>query len=511
MKTVISGKKLQEVLIETVNMICDATSSTLGPHGNNVLINADGLSPFITNDGVTIARSIASDDDKINTVLEIVKEASLKTNEEVGDGTTTTLVLLQSIFNSGLKEIKEGKNPIILKKELDETLNKTLELINKEKITPSKSDLTNIASISANDEEIGKVVSDVFNKMGSKYAIKLEEGNSNNTYYKIEKGYKIDIDNIPSPYFKDKKEIKLNDVNILILRGYLSSLEEISEIINEGLTRNKNIVILASDFNDNLTNEVLLYFLEANKNIYLFKTPDFASRKESIEDDIAFITNAKIKNLDYETISWSDLGFAKNITIKKEDITIVGKGTNIKSRIKKLSEETKEASDYDKNFIENRIAKLNKGVATIYIGGHTKTEIREKLMRFDDALCALDIANAGIVYGEGLTYLKVSEYLKESTTGEKILASALQEPFNKIMENAGIEYQEIKKQIIESNYTKIFDFNTGQLTNIENTKIIDPIKVSIHALKNAVSIASLLLTTNYLVINENINTGQVEL
>lgn len=492
MKEVISGKELEEITKKGVNLICDAVGSTLGPSGNNVIINSD-LSPYITNDGATIARTISSSDKRINTILELVKEASLKTNEKVGDGTTTTLVLLQSIYNEGLKE----KNRIKLKKELNNKLDYIIGEINTMKRIPTKEELINIATISSGDEEIGKLVYEVYSKMNNSFSIKLDESNTGKTYYEVEKGYTLDVD-ISSLYFKDSNEIVLNNTYILIIRGYLDNLEVISDIINEGLVRNKNIVIFATDYDERIRNEILLYYLESKKNIFLFKTPDYASRKEQIEEDIKVLSNSKIKNIDYENIYFNDLGLVNKVIITKDNVSIINDNDSIDIYLEKLKKELKNIKeDYEKEFIMDRISKLEKGIATIYVGGNTKTEIKELIMRYEDALCAIDVAKHGIVKGEGITLLEISNKIDN-----KILKKALQTSFNKILENAGYESKEIKDEIIKSNYKKIFNLEKGKLESLNN--IIDPALVVIEEVKNAISIATMLLTTNYLVINEEI-------
>ena len=511
MKTVINKEETYKIILKSVNMICNAVSSTLGPCGNNILINKDDKSPYITNDGVSIAESIESDDIKVNTVLDIIKESSLKTNEEVGDGTTTTLVLLESIINDGLNEIKDGKNAFILKTELNNTLDKVINEINKLKMKPTNEDLLNISITSSNDKEIGNIVFESFNKMKSKYAIKTEENNDINTYYEIKKGYTLDIDNISNLYFTNDNKIELNNSYLLILRSYLENLEQISDIINECYERNKNIVILCEDFNENINNQILLFKLQENRNIFLFKTPDYGSRRIDIEEDLSILSNSIIKDITYENVSFNDLGKVENIIITKNNITIVNDNNNIKRRIKSLKSLLKEnISNYDKEFIESRLSYLTKGILYIHVGGKTRTEIKEKMMRYEDALNAISNANEGITYGEGITYLKVSEILNEKIISEKIIKNALQKPFQRIFENAGLNYLNIKKEIVINNYEKIYNFETNNLESINNSKIIDPIKVELVALKNAVSIASILLTTNYLVINESINNKKTE-
>lgn len=502
MKKVIGGEELKEVVLEAVNLLCGTVSLTLGPTGNNILINNSDTSPFITNDGVTIAKNIESNDKRINTVLEIIKEASLKTNELVGDGTTTTLVLLEKIYKEGLKEIDKGINPIIIKKELNDTLNWIIKRLEENKIYPTKDNLTSIAAISANDKNIGSLLSEAYFKMQSKYAISLKEANSTETYTELKTGYSVETNNLSNLYFNKKKSIELNNTYTFILKGYLTDLESISDIINEGFN-GKNILIFAEGIDNRVKEEVLVYYLTENKNIFLIELPEFASHKEKIEEDIRIISNCNIKNIDYEDVYFKDSGIIDNIVITKDDVILkVGKD-NSKILIETLKEELNNSfDDYEKEFIESRLAKLENGLLTIYVGGITKTEIKEKLMRYEDALCALDIAKKGITLGEGVTLLKISEKMIDKTSGDIILKKALTGVIDKIIENTGV-VKDIKKLIIDSGFNSIYNFDTDSLENIENIHIIDPLEVVIVSLKNAVSIASLLLTTTSIVINEN--------
>ena len=347
--------------------------------------------------------------------------------------------------------------------------------------------------------------------MRGKYGIKLEESSSDKTYYEIKKGYSLLIDNISNLYFQDKNEISLNDVHILILRGYLESLEQISDIINEAVERNKNIVIFASSYNEVLNDELLVYFMQANKNIYLFKLPDFGMHKEQIEEDVSTLSDANIKNINYEDVFWNDLGFVKSIIIKKDEVILINNNEKIFKRIKKLKKVLQETTEtYEKDFLSERIAKLDKGTATIYVGGITKTEVKEKLMRYEDALCALDVASFGIIPGEGLALLKIGEELSTNNAGEKIMKKVLLMPFKKIMLNSGEDWAFRWKQIKDNNYQKVYNFITNNLEDVNKSQIIDPVKVTIEALKNATSIAGMLLTTNFLIINEKIKFDNSE-
>ena len=500
MKKVVNGKCLREKMDEAIDLICDAVSSTLGPSGNNVLINNE-LSPFITNDGVTIAESIASEDKIVNTILEIIKEASLKTNELVGDGTTTTLVLLKSIFKEGLKLIENGKNAIILKQELDDSLNSCLNILESFKREPTKNDLINIAKTSCSDYKLGEYLTKIFLKMKSKYAIKLCDSDYEKTSVKYNKGYSFDLDNITNMYFLSQNKINLKNVNILLLKGYLDDLEVLSEAINE----NKNLVILATDASDLVKEEILSYYLDYKKNIFLFLLPDYPSKRYAILNDLNVISGANIKNVN-EDISFADLGQIENITITKDEITF-SVDKNIDFYIENLKNELKTLSEFDAYFMKERICKLESGIATIYVGGISKTEMKEKKMRMEDAINALEVASKGVTIGSGIKYLEMSDKLELNNDGARVLAKSLKKPFQKIMENCGENYSDWQDLIKDSNYEKIYNLKTKVLEESKAASVMDPIQVLEVALKNATSIAAMLLTTNYLVINENINNN----
>ena len=507
MKEVITGKELKKVMSNAVDLICNATASSLGPTGNNVIINAD-LSPYITNDGVTIARNISSENKKIDSVLDIIKEASLKTNDKVGDGTTTTLVLLQSIFKEGLKKIDEGINPIKLKNELNDSLITSLKILDNLKRTPTKRELVSVASIAVGNKKDGSFISDVFFKMKSKYSILLDESKNSNTYYEVKKGYSIEIDDISSLYFNNKDELMIEDAYILIIKGYLNNLESISEIINEAIERNKNIIIFADDFSDDVKNNVLSFYLQS-KNIFVFKTPDYGSRKEEILEDLKNLCDCTIKDINFDYICFNDLGMSRKVIINNKEVIIINTNNNSKKRIRKIKSQLLLCTDdYEKEFLLSRLAKFEKGIATIYVGGNTKTEIKEKTMRYDDALCALETAKSGILLGEGVSYLKIANELDNLNNGNDVMKKALQTPFNKIIENIGFDSKIVIKKVKEAKYNEVYNFETNEMENIDNTCIIDSADVLKEALTNATSVASMLLTINYLVINENIDTGK---
>ena len=317
MKRVIFGDELDKKKKDAIDLICNAVASTIGPIGNNVLINSDETLPYITNDGVTIAKAIESDDEEINGILDIIKNAAFKTNEEVGDGTSTTLVLVKSLYDEGIKLINNGISPIILKNKLNEILNTLTDNLSSIKRESSTLMLENIASISANDKNLGMFISEIFGKMKTKYAIKIVEGESTTTYYEINKGYNIAINNISPIYFKDEEKINLSNCHVLITTGYLNSLEDISDIINEVIDINETLIILVDDYNNEINNNLISYYLKEDIKIFIFNFLDYGSRKTIIKQDIAFLSNSKINSLDYDCITFDDLGIIKNVIIKK--------------------------------------------------------------------------------------------------------------------------------------------------------------------------------------------------
>lgn len=501
MKKIISGEELKDVMREAVNLLCNTVSSTLGPTGNNVLINSSEATPFFTNDGVTIASNIESADERINTVLEIVKEASLKTNELVGDGTTTTLVLLQNIFNLGLEEINKGINKIILKNDLLSHMDYIVEELKKLKRTPTKNDMLNIAITSSNDIEIGTLTTNVFLKMNSKYSIKLEESRTEKTYTVNKRGYNILINKISSMYFSKNDNIELKNTKVLILKGYLDSLESISDIINDTLINDNNLIIFVEGMNESIKNEVLVYFFN-HKNIFIVEIEEYASHRDKQEEDISKLTSCTIKNIEYENVSYNDLGLINNAIINQNEIILINNNNECNELINYLKEELKRCnSDYEKDFINSRISKLESGITTIYVGGTTKSEKKEKIMRYEDAICALETAKNGVIAGEGISYLKVGKTLKSDSIGSLILKQSLEKPFEKVIENLGLEYNQIKEKIINNNYELIYDYKTNKCISINKSNIIDPVDVIICSFKNALSIASILLSTSSLVIN----------
>lgn len=502
MKKVITGKELYDCEEKAIALLCGTVKKTLGPRGSNAIIDHSLMNPFITNDGVTIARNIESEDERINTILTLAKEASIKTDETVGDGTTTTLVLLESLFKSGLAKIKDGLNPHLLKNELDEALENIIEEIKKESKIPTEENYYNIASIAASNKNIGKLITRMYLKVGS--AIKIEESKTSETYTKIINGYSFEP-LLASPYFfNNTNEIIYKNSLILIMLKEVNEIGEISEIINYTIEKRIPLVILATDYTEEVINEVLSLNLSKITNVTLLKLPEYGLHQMEVLKDLEIISNAKIAKSSDE-LSLNNLGKCEEIKITKELATI---NNNLQSKvIKRYINNLKEKistidDDFELEFQSNRLSKLTNGIGIIYVGATTTTEAREKKMRFDDAFCALNCAANGIIPGSGLILLKIKENLEAKNNGSIILKEALDKPFMQILENVGINPSNIYNKIKASDFNIIYNVFENKFETISKTKVIDPTTVVITSLKNAVSIAGMLLTTTSLIINE---------
>ncbi len=501
MKKVISNDELYIKMKEAINLLCNTVKITLGPKGNNVIIDHSSFSPFITNDGVTIAENIESDDEVINTILSLAKEASIKTNENVGDGTTTTLVLLQGIFNEGLNLIKNGKNPIILKKELYESLNKIIDKLNNISKKPKNRDLLNIAITSSNDIEIGTNIYKAYIKTKNINAIKIKESNNTKTNIEFLKGYSFETILASNYFINENNKINYYNSYILIINNILNNIEQIADILNLIIKNNNNLVIIANDYNDDLVNDIVSLYLSNKIKICLLKSPEYGNKQKNILKDISIITNATI--IEERKITINDLGIIKNITINNTFTTLSFKSNEkINNEIKNIIKEKDILeSNIDLEFYDKRIAMLSTCIATINIGAITTTESREKKMRYDDALYAINAASKGILPGSGISLLKISEELNINNDADKIFKNILILPIKQILKNAGLN-NDIINIIKENNFNLIYNIYLDSYEKINETSIIDPTLVVINSIKNATSIASMLLTTKNLIINE---------
>lgn len=503
MKKIISGEELRNKMKESIALLCETVSATLGPKGNNVIIDHSLFSPFITNDGATIAKNIESEDEIVNTILEIAKEASLKTNDIVGDGTTTTLVLLESIFNESLKTIENGKNPVVLKKELDVYLETLLEQLAKEKRMPCREDYYHIATVAANDEVLGKIGSDAFSSVQSKNAILINETEENSLNLEFLHGYVLETELASDYFLQEQTSLKMEKASVLLFHDTLNDLETIAFVLNDCMKNAKNLVIFASDYDENVLRELVSLHLESNLCCCLLKINAYGIHQRKLEKDLEIITNAKMIEPS-ECVTLENLGFVENITISNHSIQIpFHENSKIKSYISFLEQERKEYEDeFEQSFYLKRIAMLKHGLAKITIGAPTKTECHEKRMRLEDALCALESCKNGVVLGGGIPFLKLASEIKGKTDAETIFKNSLKTPFIKILTNAGIEYSSILEEIKKANYQKIYNVKEEKLEEKDASSVLDAFHVVASSLVNATSIATMLFTTTSLVINE---------
>lgn len=499
MKKIISGEKLYQVMQEAIDKLCNPIIKTLGPIGSNVIIDHSDFSPFITNDGVTIAKNIESANPVINTILELTKEASIKTDERVGDGTTTTLLLLKNFFTAGLKEIRKGKKPLLLKNEMLEALHKYLQALDTYKRKITSNELLNIAISSANDEEIGFNVYKVIKKIKYKQSIFLTDSTSEQTKITFYKGYQIET-NLASPYFiNNNEQISLTDVLILIADKIFNTVEEISYAINESITQNRPLVIIAEDYSEILINDIISLNFENKTNIILLKNPEYGRNKLNILNDLSIISNCQVLKSTTD-ISHLHIGTINHLTIDlNKTIFSFTMNNQIKKYVHKLSSEIEKDDDI---YIKKTISMLTTGLAEISIGGLSKSDIREKHMRYEDAVNASLIALNGITHGSGLTLLQIKEQNPPETDGEKVIWQSLDKPFQQIITNAGLNYSDIYDKIKNNNYQYLYNIKNNTFELIAETSVIDPIEVVRESLKNATITASLLLTTEFLIINE---------
>lgn len=494
------GTKIDEAL----KMLCEPVKMTLGPKGSNIIIDNGLVNPFITNDGVTIAGVISSDDEILAAIMELAKEASLKTEEMVGDGTTTTLVLLEALYFEGKRLMTSNKvRPITIKQALDLSLNEAINKIEAKIVAPSKANMLNIAISAANDQEIGKQVYEAYQKVESRLAISIKESKTEETKIIYEQGYQI-MTNLASYYYlKKAKEISLDNCAVLILARVVEDIAELHQVIEEVIKTKQALLIMADDYSPLVSENIINLNIEYDLNIYLLKNPGYGYEKMAYLEDISLITQSKIIN--NEKITSKTLGTG-NVIINGEYTTFaIAKDINIKKHLENLEANYNLEQD---DFLKRRIQMFSHGLVNIFVGGITRTERREKQMRFIDALYALEESQKGIVLGGGVTLFQVSDELP-NTIGGKILKTALKVPWYQILLNAGIDSESKKCELKNRHYTQTFNVNTNKWEDILTTSVLDPASVVIRSLKDAVSIAGMLLTTQALIINEPENKSNL--
>jgi len=517
------NEEARRALEKGASVVADAVKITLGPKGRNVVLEKSWGSPTITNDGVSIAKEIELKDKFEALGAELLKEVASKTNDVAGDGTTTATVLAQAMIKEGLKNVAAGANPILMKNGIAKATDKAVEHIrNSSRKLSSKDEIAHVAAISADSEEIGSLIAEAMDKVGEDGVITVEDSKTLDTYVEFTEGMQFDRGYI-SPYFvtnAEKMEAELKEPYILITEQKISAVKELIPLLEKVAQTRKPLVIIAEDVEGEALSTLVLNKLRGTLESVAVKAPGFGDRRKEMLRDIAILTGGTVVTeelgLTFENITLNDLGQADLVRVGKEDTIIVGgKGNSedIKDRIKQIRAQIENTtSDYEKETLQERLAKLSGGVAVIKVGAATETELKEKKHRIEDALSATRAAvEEGIVAGGGVTLLRarkvVEEFANQLSGDEKVgalvVAKALDAPIRQIIINAGLEPAPILQKILENNDIAFgFDALKEKYVNMYEAGIIDPTKVTRSALQNASSIASMLITTEVLVVEE---------
>ena len=514
------GDEARKALEKGVNTLADTVKITLGPKGRNVVLDKKFGAPLITNDGVTIAKEIELEDPFENMGAQLVKEVSTKTNDVAGDGTTTAVVLAQAIIREGLKNLAAGANPIILRKGIDKAVDTAVgELKKSSKIVDSKRAIAQVASISAGDETVGQLISDAMEKVGKDGVITVEEGKTMNTELSTVEGMQFDR-GYASAYMvtnTDKMEAVLDSPYILNTNKKISNLQEILPIIEPLAQQGARLLIIAEDVEGDALAALIVNKLKGVFNCVAVKAPGFGDRRKAMLEDIAILTGGTVISSDlgyeFKNVTPDMLGKAGQVKVDKENTTIVngaGDAENIKARVNAIKAQIAETtSDYDREKLQERLAKLAGGVAVINVGAATEVEMKEKKLRIEDALAATRAAvEEGIVPGGGVALLSTAAAVRElvttlegdEKTGAQIVLKAIEEPIRQIAKNAGLDGSVIVDKIVSANDPRYgFDALKNCYTDMIESGIIDPTKVTRSALQNAASVAATLLTTESVV------------
>lgn len=526
-KELLFGREAKEALERGVDTLADAVKVTLGPKGRNVVLDKSYGSPLITNDGVSIAKEIELENPFENMGAQLVKEVATKTNDVAGDGTTTATVLAQSMIKEGLKNVLAGANPIIVKKGIDKTTKLAVEEIKKIS-TPinGKEDIARVASISANDDTIGALISEAMEKVSKDGVITIEESKTMNTELTVVEGMQFDRGYLSSYMVTDseKMEAALEDPYILITDKKISNIQEILPILEQIAQQGKKLFIIADDIEGDALATLVLNKLRGTFTCVAVKAPAFGDRRKAMLQDIAILTGGEVISselgMELKDTDIMQLGRAKQVKVQKENTIIIdgyGDKDKLDQRVKEIRNEIASAtSDFDKEKLEERLAKLIGGVAVIEVGAATETEMKEKKLRIEDALNATKAAvEEGIVAGGGTAYINVLAEVKKFTEtlesdeklGAKMIEKALEAPIRQIAYNAGVEGAVIidKIQGMEKGFG--YDALNDTFVDMKKSGIVDPTKVTRSALQNAASIASMVITTESLVAEKKEKEG----
>lgn len=517
-KIICYGSKARENMLKGVNILADAVKVTLGPRGRNVVLAKSFGSPTVTKDGVTVAKEIELSDKFENMGAQMVKSVASKTSDVAGDGTTTATVLAQSIYNEGQKLVAAGANPMAIKRGIEKGVAAVIsELKAISKPTKDKLEISQIGMISANnDEMVGNIISEAMEKVGKEGVITVEEAKGMETTLDVVEGMQFDRGYISAHFStnREKMEVLLEEPLILIHEKKMSTLKDMVPLLEEVAKARKPLLIIAEDVEGEALAALVLNKLRGTLQVAAVKAPGFGDRRKAMLEDIAILTGTKVVSEDMgmklENVSAKDLGKCKSVKIDKDNTTIIdgaGSRKDLEGRIRQIRAQIEEStSDYDKEKLQERLAKLIGGVAVIRIGAATETEMKEKKARVEDALNSTRAAvEEGIVPGGGVALVRCIKALDkvelkgEQTHGIEILKRALSEPLRQIAENAGFEGSVVLNKVLEGENDFGFNAATATYENLIQTGVIDPTKVVRFALQNAASVAGLMLTTEAMI------------
>src|SRR5688572_20166558 len=519
-KQLLFSDEARKAILEGVETLAKAVKVTLGPRGRNVVIDKKWGSPTVTKDGVTVAKEIELEGAYQNMGAQMVREVASKTSDIAGDGTTTATVLAEAIYREGLKNVTSGSTPIAIKRGIDKAVETVVaELKKMSKTVKDNKEIEQVASISANsDSSIGTIIAEAMEKVGKDGTITVEEAKSIETTLEVVEGMQFDKGYV-SPYFvtdKEGMEVSLEDAFILLYDKKLSNMKDLLPVLEKIGQRGKPLLIVAEDVEGEALATLVVNKLRGTLQVAAVKAPGFGDRRKAMMEDIAILTGGNVVSEDIgiklENVKLEDLGRAKRITIDKENTTIVegaGKKPEIQGRVAQIRREIEETtSDYDREKLQERLAKLAGGVAVVNVGAATETEMKEKKARVEDALHATRAAvEEGIVPGGGIAYLRAlpaldklaAEMSGDELIGVNIVRRAIEEPLRQIVNNAGLEGSVVVEHVKKEKKAIGFNADTEEYVDMFEAGIIDPTKVSRSALQNAASVAGLLLTTEALI------------
>ena len=521
-KQIIFGEEARHALESGVNQLADAVKVTLGPKGRNVVLDKKFGAPLITNDGVTIAKEVELEDPFENMGAQLVKEVATKTNDIAGDGTTTATLLAQALVREGLKNVAAGANPMIVRRGIQKAVDTAVASIEKDaKKVNGKEDIARVAAISAADEKIGELIADAMEKVTSDGVITVEESKTAETYSDVVEGMQFDRGYL-SPYMvtdTEKMEAVLDDCLILVTDKKISNIQDLLPILEQIVQQGRKLLIIAEDIEGEALTTLVLNKIRGTFVVAAVKAPGFGDRRKEMLQDIAILTGATVVSdelgMDLKEVGMEVLGSAKQVKVQKEN-TIIVDGAGNKNEIKNRCGQIRTAietttSDFDREKLQERLAKLAGGVAVIRVGAATETEMKEMKLRIEDALAATKAAvEEGIIAGGGTAYINaipavealLAETVGDEKTGVQIVLRALEEPVKQIAKNAGIEGAVIVEKIKTGKKGVGFNALTNEFVPMAKAGIVDPAKVTKSALRNAASVAAMILTTESLVADK---------